>query len=257
MPTKPNSITAILAMSMTPQPEVFGLHDNADISRNTKDTVQLLSGVLSTQSTLMASVRASADDATTVDPVLGLCTDILNRLPDPFDTVAIGAKYPIQYTNSMNTVLRQELIRFNRLLQFVRHSLTDVRRAIHGQIAMIPALQDVHAAMLVGRLPALWAARSYPSLKPLGSYVADLLARLQFLQRWIDGGEPAVYWLSGLYFTQSFITGVLQNYSRKNGLQIDLVDIGFEVTAFETEVRDEPEVGVYVRVSGILGCGGL
>lgn len=246
----------IETMTMTPNPEVFGLHENADISKNNKETVQLLNGVLSTQTTLMASVKVSGGggDVTAVDPVLALCTDILERLPPQFDTRAVAKRYPIVYTNSMNTVLRQELIRFNRLLQFIRGSLTDVRRAINGQIAMIPSLESVHAAMSVGRLPAVWAAKSYPSLKPLGGYISDFLARLQFQQNWIDNGEPDIYWLSGLYFTQSFITGVLQNHSRKNKLQIDLVTIKFYVSRFETEVTEEPELGVYVRVStnGIL-----
>lgn len=72
--------------------------------------------------------------------------------------------------------------------------------------------------------------------------------RLQFFQSWIDVGEPLVYWLSGFYFTQSFMTGVLQNYSRKNKLQIDLVTIRFEITEFETDVKDSPEAGVYIKV---------
>lgn len=114
---------------------------------------------------------------------------------------------------------------------------------------MIPQLERVHTEMSIGKLPDDWAARSYPSLKPLGSYVNDLLARLTFLQQWIDAGEPAVYWLSGLYFTQSFITGVLQNHCRKNRLQIDLVDITYEVTEFESDVNRSTEVGVFVKVS--------
>lgn len=205
-------------------------------------------------------IRDSQDGIESVDPVLELCHDISQRLPSTFDVHTAAERYPIEYNNSMNTVLRQELMRFNKLLLYIKSSLNETRRAVLGQIAMIPELERIHSAMSIGKLPNDWAKRSYPSLKPLGSYINDFLARLAFFQKWLDDGEPIVFWLSGFYFTQSFLTGVLQNHSRKNHQQIDRLVMKFDVTAFESMesscVEEQPEMGVYIHVSTWLcRCG--
>lgn len=113
---------------------------------------------------------------------------------------------------------------------------------------MIPTLETVHKAMSIGRLPDAWASKSYPSLKPLGSYINDLLARLGFFQSWIDDGEPDIHWISGFYFTQSFLTAVMQNHSRKNDLPIDRLRMKFDFTSFDFDEIQKPQFGVYIKV---------
>ena len=50
-------------------------------------------------------------------------------------------------------------------------------------------LEEVFDSMLLGRIPSMWAKKSYPSLKKLGGYVSDLVERIEFLQKWIDSGS--------------------------------------------------------------------
>uniref|UniRef100_A0A8C0TTX9 Dynein axonemal heavy chain 3 n=1 Tax=Canis lupus familiaris TaxID=9615 RepID=A0A8C0TTX9_CANLF len=218
-------------LPITAHPEVFGLHENADITKDNQETNQLFQGVLLTLPRQSGGSGKSPQE---------LAQDILSKLPNDFDLEMVVNLYPVVYEESMNTVLRQELIRFNRLTKVVRGSLINLGRAIKGQVLMSSELEDVFSSMIVGKVPAMWMAKSYPSLKPLGGYVADLLARLAFFQEWIDNGPPVVFWISGFYFTQSFLTGISQNYARKHTIPIDHI-------GFEFEVDSSPEDGAYIK----------
>lgn len=73
--------------------------------------------------------------------------------------------------------LSQELIRYNRLLAVVSRTLHGVNLASQGLAIMSAELEQCNNAFIKGVVPAGWMSKSYPSMKSLGSYVADFLAR--------------------------------------------------------------------------------
>lgn len=64
---------------------------------------QLLDSVLLTQTQITAGAGGGDMEAMISD----LSDDILHKLPDVFDVLYVEKKYPTEYTQSMNTVLRQ------------------------------------------------------------------------------------------------------------------------------------------------------
>jgi len=44
----------------------------------------------------------------------------------------------------------------------------------------------------------MWSNVAYLSLKPLGSWFKDLVARCEFMSSWIGDGPPDAFWMSGV-----------------------------------------------------------
>ena len=55
--------------------------------------------------------------------MLEIARDIEKRLPLIYDEEAIGMAFPVDYNESMNTVLTQEVKRFNKLLRVMKETL--------------------------------------------------------------------------------------------------------------------------------------
>ncbi|KAE8738437.1 hypothetical protein FOCC_FOCC016088 [Frankliniella occidentalis] len=226
------------ALPTLPPPEVYGLHANAGMTKDLQATRALVDAMLSVQG------QVAVEGGQTDQVLLTIAGDILAKLPKAFDLELAAQRFPVSYKESMNTVLVQEMERFNRLVDVVRRSLEELQRAVRGLIVMSPELDAVASALLVSRVPGAWSKASYPSLKPLASYIADLCERLRSLQDWHDNGRPKVFWLSGFFFTQAFLTGAMQDFARKYTVPIDQLTFDFQVLGGDS-VASPPQDGVY------------
>lgn len=251
--TVENNREYIRTLPFNEGPEIFGLHENANITCAFSETNALLDTALSLQPRAVEGEGKSWGE--TLDD---LARDISQKIPAMFDIEKAMILFPVRYDESMNTVLTQELIRFNRLIETVAISLRDVQKAVKGLVVMSGELEQMGNFMVIGKVPLMWSAVAYPSLKPLGSWVNDLLERLTFLADWMAAGQaPPVYWISGFFFTQAFITGTLQNFARKYKIPIDKAEYDYRVlTATEQEIAKvkKPEDGAVVKGLFIEGA---
>jgi len=178
------------------------------------------------------------------DTMKAVALDVQKNIPLDYDMEQVQINYPVSWGESMNTVLKQELLRFNNLLRTIRQSLVDVIKAIKGLVVMSADLELLGNSLFFGQNPAMWKKSSYPSLKPLAGYCSDLYKRLDFFTTWLETKPPIVFWLSGFFFTQAFLTGANQNYARKYTIPIDKIDFEFEMLP-RTSYTTAPKDGVY------------
>ena len=95
------------------------------------------------------------------------------------------------YHVHVSQVLYQEVDRYNRLLQTLHQSLNDIELGVQGLVVVTPELEKVMAALLefkvstytssvnilyssYTQVPCVWS-ECYPSLKPLNSWMRDLV----------------------------------------------------------------------------------
>ncbi|TPP41138.1 Dynein heavy chain and region D6 of dynein motor family protein [Leishmania donovani] len=237
-------------------PQLFGLHANADITFNKNTVRRQLAAILSVQPRTKAAAGRSPEDK-----VLEMVNEFQRRLPAAIDkTHAHPDTYRLTEAGTMislGTVASQEILFFNGVLAKLERTLHLLRRAIKGEVVMSAELEAMFDAMLLGQVPKPWQDGGYLSRKPLASWYEDTLKRIEFFRDWNDNGLPTSFWISGFFFPQGFLTGVLQTYSRMHQVPIDEVKFCTHVTCYELpeDIEDSVENGVYIHGVFVEGAG--
>jgi dynein heavy chain len=240
-------------------PEIFGLHSNADITFQQKETSQLIETILKMGGAENAESNSSSNDENENNTpvksndsiVMDLVLAIQERMPDFFSE---NKAHPLTFQeiggsrNSLGVFLSQEMIRFNALIKVMKVTLEQLKRAIKGLVVMSGPLEKMYNGFLIQKIPKEWEDAGYPCLKPLGSWIEDFFARISFTQQWIENGPPTCFWLSGFFFPQGFMTAVKQTYSRDKKIAIDALVLSCEFLTMDKEsyTSSLPSYGVYI-----------
>ncbi|KAG5463924.1 hypothetical protein LSCM1_00097 [Leishmania martiniquensis] len=248
----------VASWPLNTSPETFGLHENADIACARNETFETLQAIVLLQGERSCGGDAASTSTTASTPdemVKTFAEAIQRKVAPPFDLDQFRRKYPTLYEDSMNTVLVQEAIRFNRLVSLLHQTLEQLPMAIRGEVVMSKELEDVYLALYSNQVPLLWSEKAYPSLKPLGAWVEDLGRRLTMVRDWYGHGHPNTHWISGFFFPQAFLTSVLQNYAREMHISIDTISCDFEwMSTSPASITAPPEVGCYIYGMFIEGA---
>ena len=118
----------IKSLNINDTPEIFGLHDNANITFAQNETFRVLQDLLELQPKSLTGGGATREEI-----IEKVSKDILQRVPLPLKIETVMEKFPVMYEQSMNTVIVQEVIRF------VKYYLAT---SIYGNILISFLIQD-------------------------------------------------------------------------------------------------------------------
>jgi len=222
-------------------PDIFGLHENANTAFMNAEADRLIQDVLLVQPRLTSSGGEKSPDEIVMEVADMIQEKIRSTLIDIDEHLeGMFALNEHGQVESLATVLKQEIERFNTMLVVLWDVLKNLKKAIKGLVVMNFVLEEVFNCFLNNQVPKVWVNASYPSLAPLGSWVNDLVLRLDFIQQWLLHGPPKSFWLSGFYFPQGFLTGTKQTHARRYNMPIDT--LSYQISVVKATVKTTIEI---------------
>jgi len=228
----------------TETPAAYGMHPNSEINFMTRQADDLFAAVAE----LQPRAAGGAGGMSLQERVKRVLDDIMERMPEMFSLADIESAVGEDRTPYAGVFL-QECERMNVLIFEMRRSLLELDMGLKGDLSISEAMEILISSLYDEKVPDTWASRAWPSLRPLSSWLVNLLDRQKQLADWTtDLATPKVTWLSGLFNPQAFLTAVMQVTARKNEWPLDKLVTVVDVTkkSFE-EVDSATRDGAYIH----------
>jgi dynein heavy chain len=238
----------IETLPLVDDPEIFGLHSNADLAYRSAQTKVTLDTILDIQ----PKEGGGGGGLTREEIVLKMVEDLQSKLPPDYrsDDVVQGIKALGGMGKPLNICLKQEIDKLQQLLKVVRTMLANLKLAIAGTIVMSPELIDAVDALFMARVPGTWTKVSQLISPNMGVWFANILKRAEQFTAWLKNGRPLCFWLLGFFNPTGFLTANRQDVCRKhakdNWALDDVVDHSEVLKQDRDDVRKGPEEGIYI-----------
>lgn len=133
----------ISSLPLDEDPEVFGLHPNANIMYENNSVNNFIETILSVQ----PRVKGKSDQKSPEDIVRDKAIEMIKDLPHDLDK---SKAHPVTFAmneqgtmNSLGVFAGQEIDRFNKLIQVIRTNLRLLDQAIQGTVVMSQELENI------------------------------------------------------------------------------------------------------------------
>ena len=229
-------------------PDIFGLNDNANIVYELKESGAFLNNLTNI---LPKEISNKSGGKSSNDIVMEIINNIIAEQFELIDKKLRNKMHDKIYDNDLKhpltIVLFQEIDKYNNLLTKIDSTLKELKGAIEGTSIMSNESDEIYNSLLVNKIPLSWSKIGYSSFKSFGSWINDLKKRIEFITNWLVNGHPPVFWISGLFYPQGFITGVYQNHARETKIPVSDITLKFTVMDIKKEdITKGPKYGIYV-----------